>query len=99
MGREAATNTASRTRLFIGRNKFGSKIRKCKARLRPRQLAILDPMRLVRVLAAAAAEILQVGGIVAGKPMDGAVALERKNMGGHPIEEPAVVGDDQRAAG
>ena len=56
-------------------------------------------MRPTGCLTVAALEVGFVVLVVAGKPLDMALALERENMGGDAVEEPAVMADDEDAAG
>ena len=62
------------------------------------QLAVLDAMRLVGVLSQAALLVGLVVGEVALEPYRLGLALEREDMGNDAVEEPAIVGDDDRAA-
>ena len=63
-----------------------------------RERLVLQPVRLVGVAAEALVAILLVVAEVALEPRHLAVALEREHVGGDAVEEPAVVGDDHRAA-
>ena len=56
-------------------------------------------MRRIRLGAEAPAAIRLVIGVVAFEPDHLAVALEGEDVSSDPIEEPAVVRDDDRAAG
>src|SRR6516225_6489436 len=56
-------------------------------------------MRLIRLGADAAATVGFVIAVVALEPDNLAVALEGEDVGGNAVEKPAVVGDDDRAAG
>src|SRR4051794_26772992 len=67
--------------------------------LGPRQPLVGDPVRAVGLVAEARALVLLVGLEVALEPHDLRVALERQDVRGHAVQEPAVVGDDHRAAG
>src|SRR3546814_13343751 len=64
-----------------------------------RQRLVLDAVRLVGGGAEAAVAVLLVGLVVALEPHHLAVALEGEAVGGDAIEEPAVVRDDEHAAG
>ena len=57
----------------------------------PRQWPILDPMRLGRVRPQPPPLVLLIGLEIALEPFHVAVALEGEDMGGHAVEEPAVV--------
>ena len=61
-----------------------------------RQLLVLDAVRLVGGGAELLAAPLLVLGEVALEPADLAVALERQDVRGDAVEEPAVVADDRR---
>ena len=56
-------------------------------------------MRSVRLRPHAAALVLFVGLEIAFEPFDVAVAFEGEDVGRQPVEEEAVVADDDRAAG
>ena len=56
-------------------------------------------MGVVGFRAEAAAAVGLVVGIVALEPLHMAVALEGEDVGGDPVQEPAVVADDQHGAG
>ena len=45
------------------------------------------------------ASVLFVFAVVAGEPDHLAVALKGQNVGGDPVQEPAIMGDDQRRTG
>src|SRR5512147_2459015 len=55
-----------------------------------RQLLVADPVRLIGRHAELPVAVLLVLGEVALEPADDAVALERQDVGGDPVEEPAV---------
>src|SRR4051812_27881200 len=57
-----------------------------------------DPVRLVGLGAEATVPVDLVVAEVAFEPPDLGVALEREDVGGDPVEEPPVVGDDHGAA-
>ena len=63
------------------------------------QLTVLDPMRLIGVRAQPAVPVGLVVLVVALEPDDLAVALEREDVRRDAVEEPAVVADDDGAAG
>ena len=63
------------------------------------QLPVLDAVRLVGVRAEAALPIGLVVLVVAFEPHDLAVALEGEHVRGDAVEEPAIVADDDGAAG
>src|SRR3954471_3151787 len=65
----------------------------------PRQLLVLHPMRDDAVLPQPAHLVLFIVLEIALEPFDMAVALERQDMRGDAVEEPAVVADDDGAAG
>src|SRR5687767_6721550 len=65
----------------------------------PRELAVLDAMWSVRFGAEAPAAIRFVVLIVPLEPDDTAVAFEREDVRGDAIQEPAIVADDDGAAG
>src|SRR3954447_14584532 len=65
----------------------------------PRQLAILDPVRLIGCGAEAPLPVGLVVLVVALEPHDLAVPLEREHVGRDAVEEPAIVADHHRAAG
>src|SRR3954462_15077227 len=67
--------------------------------LGPRQALVGDAVRAVGLVAEPLALVLLVGLEVALEPDDLRVALEGEHVRGHAVEEPAVVGDDHRAAG
>src|SRR5688572_2195679 len=56
-------------------------------------------MRLIGLGAEALPLVLFVLSEVPVEPVHPAVALEREDVRGYPIEEPAIVADDDRAAG
>src|ERR1700754_1643947 len=64
----------------------------------PRQLPVLDAVRLRGVFAEPRALVLFVFGEVALEPVDAAVALEGEYVCGDAVEEPSVVADDDGAA-
>src|SRR4051812_1219 len=64
-----------------------------------RQLAVLDAVWLIGLGAEAPLAVGFVVLVVALEPLDGAVAFEGEDVGGDAIEEPAVVADDDGAAG
>ena len=63
-----------------------------------RQPLVPDPVRLIRRHAELPVAELLVLGEVALEPADHAVALEGQDVGGDPVEEPAVVADHHGAA-
>src|SRR6187399_1369927 len=65
----------------------------------PRQLPILDAMRLIGFGAQAALAIGLVVLVVALEPHDLAVPFEREHVRSNTIEEPPIVADDDGAAG
>src|SRR4026208_445973 len=67
--------------------------------LAPLEPLELDPVRLHRRVAEAALLAPLVGGEIALEPLHVAVALEGQDVGGHAVEEEAVVADDHGAAG
>src|SRR5689334_4808154 len=67
------------------------------SRRSPDQRLVLDAMRLVGVGAEALAAVGLVVGEVALEPAHLGVALEREDVRGDAVEEPAVVADDDRA--
>src|SRR5687767_10979973 len=67
--------------------------------LLPRELLVFDPVRDGGVDAEAAFLVFLVIGEVALEPFHVAVALEGEDVRGDAVEEPAVVADDDRAAG
>src|SRR5690606_24662486 len=64
-----------------------------------RERLVADAVRLCRVLALAAFEIFHVLLVVAFEPDDFRVALERQDVRGDAVEEPAVVRDHDGAPG
>ena len=64
-----------------------------------RDLLVLEAVRLIRLGTEAALSVGLVRLIVALEPDDVAVALEREHVRREAVEEPAIVGDDHRAAG
>ena len=67
--------------------------------LLPGQFPVSDTMRLIGVFAQALLPIRFVVAVVAFEPDDLAVAFEGQDVGGEPVEEPAVVAADDGAAG
>src|SRR5215216_7537285 len=65
----------------------------------PHQRLVLDAMRLVGVGAEPAMAVGLVVLVVALEPFDVAVALEGQHVRGDAVEEPAIVADDDGAAG
>ena len=65
----------------------------------PGKGAVLDPVRLGRVVAQAAALVFLIGLEIALEPLDMRVAFEGQDMGRQTVQEPAIMGDDDRAAG
>src|SRR5687768_4336404 len=63
------------------------------------QLPVRNPMRPVCIRSLPLFEILGVVAIRSLEPDRLRVALERENVSGDPVEEPAVVSDHHRAAG
>ena len=63
------------------------------------RLLVRDPVRAVGLGAEPLVPVLLVGLEVALEPDDLRVALEREHVGRDAVEEPAIVGDDHRAAG
>src|SRR3954451_14756808 len=63
------------------------------------QALVGDPVRAVGGRAEQGMAMLLVGLEVALEPCDVRVALEREHVRGDAVQEPAVVGDDHRAAG
>src|SRR5512139_597503 len=61
------------------------------------QATVPHPVRLLRVLAAPLLQVVDVFGVVALEPDHLAVALEREDVRGDAVEEPAVVRDDDGA--
>src|SRR5258708_1345672 len=64
----------------------------------PHELAVLDPMGLVGLGAQAAVPVGLVVLVVPLEPDGGAVPLEGEHVRRDPVEEPAVVADDDDAA-
>src|SRR5262245_54848489 len=62
------------------------------------QRLVLDAVRLIRVGAQAFVALGLVGLVIAVAPDDLAVPLEREDMRRDPVEEPAVMSDDDGAA-
>src|SRR5579863_2839034 len=60
---------------------------------------VTDPVGLVRVFALAFPVVLDIFLIVPLEPDDLGVALEGEDVSGDSIEEPAIMRDDDRAAG
>ena len=67
--------------------------------LLPRQLPVLDPVRLIGFGAEPALAIGFVVLVVALEPHHLAVAFERQDVRRDAVEEPAIVADDDGAAG
>src|ERR1700680_2478714 len=95
---------ASRSR--AGRVRSSSNLRYCSALQSametpdlPCQLLVLHPMRDDRILPQPPHLVLLIVLEIAFEPFDMAVALEREDMRGDAIKEPAVVADDDSAAG
>src|SRR4051795_1463982 len=65
----------------------------------PRHLPISDPMRLRGLGAEALPLVFLVLAVVAVEPVDAALAFEREDVRRDAVEEPAVVRDDDGAAG
>src|SRR4051794_25702502 len=65
----------------------------------PRHLPIPDPMRLRGLGAEALSLVFLVLAVVAVEPVDAALAFEREDVRRDAVEEPAVVRDDDGAAG
>src|SRR3954447_24890974 len=63
------------------------------------QRLVFDAVRLIGCGAEAAAAVGFVIGVIALKPLDAALALEGEDVRRDAVEEPAVVADDDRAAG
>jgi hypothetical protein len=63
------------------------------------QFLILDPMRIIRITAQAVVTVGFIILIVAFKPDHLAIAFESQNVRRDPIQKPAVVRNDHRAAG
>src|SRR5690348_6931847 len=68
-------------------------------RLGARQLLVADAVRPVRRVPEQFAAVLLVGLEVALEPRDLRVPFEGEHVRRHAVQEPAVVGDDHRAAG
>ena len=66
---------------------------------RPRELAVLDAVRLIRGGAETCFAIDFVVGVVSLKPDDAAFTFKGEDVGRHTIEKPAVVRDHDSAAG
>ncbi len=64
----------------------------------PRELAVLEPVRLSRIIAATAPQVLDVVLVVALEPDHFGIALEGQDVRGDAVEEPAVVRDHHCAA-
>src|SRR3989339_1172696 len=64
-----------------------------------RQLPVLDPVGLAGRRAEARLAVRFVLGIVPLEPDNGAVPLKGEDVRREPVEKPAVVADDDRAAG
>ena len=69
------------------------------ASLHARQLLVRDPLRPVRLFAEQRPAVLLVLFEVPLEPCHLAVAFECEHVRGDPVQEPAVVGDDDGAAG
>src|SRR5919202_2902301 len=67
--------------------------------LRPSQPLVRDAVRAIGLGAQQRAAVLLVGLEVALEPGYARVALEGQHVRGDPVQEPAVVGDDDGAAG
>src|SRR5882757_6457723 len=65
----------------------------------PRQFLVLHAVRNDAVLAEPAHLVLFVVLEVAFEPFDMALAFERQDVGRDTVEEPAIMADDDRAAG
>ena len=65
----------------------------------PRELLVLDPMRDRGINAQAALLVFFVIREIALEPLDMAIALEGQDVRRDAIEEPAIVADDDGAAG
>jgi hypothetical protein len=65
----------------------------------PRQMTVLDSMRLDGGGAESGAAIGFVVGVIPFKPDDAAVAFEGQYVCGDAIQKPAVMADDNRASG
>src|SRR5690606_1448437 len=63
------------------------------------QFPVLDAAWLLRIVAQATAVVLLIGLVVALEPHHLAVALEGEHVRGDAIQEPAIVADDDGAAG
>src|SRR5262245_59592725 len=63
------------------------------------QLSIFDPMRLIGGGAQAPLAVGFIVLIVALEPHDLTIALKGEHVGRNPIQKPAIVADDNRAAG
>src|ERR1700757_3662875 len=63
------------------------------------KLLIFDPLRHDRVGAQASHFVFLVVLEIALEPLDVAIAFEGENMRGDAVEEPAIVADDDGAAG
>ena len=68
-------------------------------RLRTRQAAVFDPVRLVGVVAEAAFSVGLVLAVIAVEIFHMAVAFEGQDMRRDAIKEPAVMANDDGAAG
>src|SRR5437588_11600038 len=65
----------------------------------PAEFLVLDPVRDGGIDAQAPLLVLLVVLEISLEPFDVAFALEGQHVGGDTVEEPAVVADDDRAAG
>src|SRR5437868_11643751 len=65
----------------------------------PSEFLVPDPVRDGGIDAEPPLLVLLVIGEIALEPFDVALALERQHVGGDAVQEPAVVADDDRAAG
>src|SRR5688572_672698 len=72
---------------------------RCARRTSPRKLLIFDPVRDGGIDPEAALLVLLVVLEIALEPFHVAVALEGQNVGRNAVEEPAIMADDDRAAG
>jgi hypothetical protein len=65
----------------------------------PGQLTVFNPVRLIGSGPETGSPVRFIFRVVSFKPDDTAVTLEGKDMGGNAIQKPAVVTDDDSAAG
>ncbi len=65
----------------------------------PRQGPVFDPVGLIRIHAQTPFFILFVFAEIPLEPEGAALPFEGQDMGGHPVQEPAVMADDHGAAG